>query len=153
MGTNFEGPLENCNCLVLRQAARHVTQYYDQCLSSVHLRGTQYSILSRLKRLGPMTVNALAREMVMDRTTIGRNIQPLRRMGLITTQRGQEDRRSKEVRLTTAGTVRLRAAAKKWAEAQAGFEKAFGSARSGEMRRLLRAVVMSEFRPAEVEAT
>jgi DNA-binding MarR family transcriptional regulator len=149
VATNLEPALEICNCSALRQASRHVTQYYDRYLSSAGLRVTQFSILSQLKRLGPMTINGLAHSMVMDRTTLGRNVLPLQRMGLITTQRGQQDRRSKELRLTNAGAARFRVATKKWAEAQAGFEKAFGRARSGELRRLLRAVVTSELESAK----
>ncbi|HEY2244891.1 MAG TPA: MarR family winged helix-turn-helix transcriptional regulator [Xanthobacteraceae bacterium] len=49
-----------CNCLALRQAARHVTQFYDQFLAASGLRATQYSILARLQRRGPMSINALA---------------------------------------------------------------------------------------------
>src|SRR5260370_129372 len=54
-------PSPECNCLALRQAARHVTQFYDQCLAPSGLRTTQLSILAKLKRLGPLTINALAR--------------------------------------------------------------------------------------------
>src|SRR3954452_1479173 len=64
--------LPECNCLALRQAARHVTQFYDQYLASTGLRSTQFSILAKLQGLGPTTINALARELVMDRTTLGR---------------------------------------------------------------------------------
>ena len=63
-------PLPQCNCLALRQAARHVTQFYDQYLAPTGLRSTQFSILAKLHGLGPMTINALARELVMDRTTL-----------------------------------------------------------------------------------
>src|SRR6266853_633769 len=76
------GP-EDCNCLAVRQAARHITQFYDQLLAPSGLRTTQFSVLAKLRRLGPMTINALAAEMVMDRTTLGRNILPLERDGLI----------------------------------------------------------------------
>src|SRR5216684_5637769 len=96
-------PLAECSCLALRQAARHVTQFYDQCLAPTGLRTTQYSILARLKRHGPMTINVLAAELVMDRTTLGRNILPLQRDGLIAVGPGQSDRRSKALRLTRAG--------------------------------------------------
>jgi DNA-binding MarR family transcriptional regulator len=105
------GP-EDCNCLAVRQAARHVTQFYDQFLAPSGLRTTQFSILARLRRLGPMTINALAAEMVMDRTTLGRNILPLERDGLIAIQQGSRDRRSKELRVTEAGEARFRAGMK-----------------------------------------
>src|SRR5215510_6998746 len=62
-------PPEECNCFAVRAAARHVTQYYDQFLAPTGLRTTQYSILAKLKRKGPLTINALAEDMVMDRTT------------------------------------------------------------------------------------
>jgi hypothetical protein len=60
-----------CNCLALRQAARQVTQFYDRFLAPSGVRATQYSILAKLKRAGPMSINALAADMVMDRTTLG----------------------------------------------------------------------------------
>ncbi len=129
-----------CNCLALRQAARHVTQFYDQFLTPTGLRATQYSILARLQRNGAMTINALAAELVMDRTTLGRNILPLQRDGLIAAGPGKIDRRSKELRLTPAGSARFRAACKGWREAQARFETAFGAKRAKEMRGLLHEV-------------
>src|SRR5262245_64491964 len=92
----YSGP-EECNCLAVRQAARHVTQFYDQFLAPSGLRTTQFSVLAKLKRLGPMTINALASDLVMDRTTLGRNILPLEREGLIAVQTGRSDRRSKEL--------------------------------------------------------
>jgi DNA-binding MarR family transcriptional regulator len=136
---------DECNCLAVRQAARHVTQFYDQYLAPSGLRTTQFSILSRLKRLGPMTINALAAELVMDRTTLGRNILPLQREGLIAVAKGSADRRSKELRVTEAGAASLRAAAQGWVEAQAKFEAVFGARRSLELRALLHAVSASDF--------
>jgi DNA-binding MarR family transcriptional regulator len=133
-----------CNCLALRQAARHVTQFYDQFLAPVALRTTQYSILAKLRRLGPLSINTLAKELVMDRTTLGRNILPLQREGLIAAVTGSADRRSKELRLTDAGLARLRQARRGWAEAQARFETAFGGERSLERRALLHAVSTSD---------
>lgn len=131
---------EFCNSLAVRQAARHVSQFYDQCISPSGLRGTQFSILARLQRRGPLTINALAQALVMDRTTLGRNIQPLEREGLIATRPGRSDRRSKELHLTEAGEARLRAAMPRWTAAQARFEAAFGAGRAAELRELMRAV-------------
>lgn len=133
-----------CNCLAVRQAARHITQFYDQFLAPAGLRTTQFSILARLKRLGPMTINTLAKEMVMDRTTLGRNILPLEREGLIAVVRGSSDRRSKELRLTDAGAARLRTAVKGWAQAQRQFEAAFGTKRTLDLCALLQAVTATD---------
>ena len=150
MGTLPEGlpTIEDCNCLAVRQAARHVTQFYDRFLAEAGLRTTQFSILAKLKRRGPMTINALAKDMVMDRTTLGRNILPLERDGLIAVAAGDADRRSREVRLTEAGATRLRTALKGWAAAQRGFEAAFGRKRAADLRSLLRAVAASDLEAA-----
>src|SRR4051794_2958247 len=135
---------ELCKCLALRQAARHVTQFYDQYLVPTGIRTTQFSILAKLKRSGPMTINALAEQMVMDRTTLGRNILPLEREGLISVTKGRADRRSKELHLTEAGEATFRAAAKAWTEAQTRFETVFGGERAADLRELLHAVTASE---------
>jgi len=134
----------NCNCLALRQAARHVTQYYDQQMAATGLRSTQYSILSRLNRVGPMNINALAAAMVLDRTTLGRNIQPLEREGLIAIEPDPRDRRSKALHLTKSGKARLQQAKKCWEAAQRGFETNYGDARSAQMREMMRGVVATE---------
>jgi len=138
-----------CNCLALRQAARQVTQFYDQFLAPSGLRATQYSILARLKRRGPMTINALAADLVMDRTTLGRNILPLQRDGLLAVGPGKSDRRSKELRLTRSGLARVRAALKGWTQAQARFERAFGVRRARTLRTLLQDVASSDLTASE----
>jgi DNA-binding MarR family transcriptional regulator len=134
-----------CNCHAIRQAARHVTQFYDQVLAPSGLRVTQFAILSRLRRLGPMPINALATMLVMDRTTLGRNIQPLERDGLIEIVPGAADRRRRELRLTGAGLARQRAALEHWEEAQSRFGKVFGDERAASLRGMLREVVASDF--------
>src|SRR5438445_13793432 len=129
----------------MRAAARHLSQSYDRFLAPSGLRTTQFSILARLKRKGPLTINALAEDMVMDRTTLGRNILPLERDGLITIEPVASDRRSKELHLTKAGDKRFEAARQGWMKAQARIESAFGSKRTSELSGLLLALVASEF--------
>jgi DNA-binding MarR family transcriptional regulator len=144
MATESQVKPTPCNCLAVRQAARHVTQFYDQHLAATGLRTTQYSILAKLNRLGPLTINALAAELVMDRTTLGRNIRPLERDGLIAIEQGATDRRSKELKLTRAGAERFQRGVKQWSEAQKQFEAAFGGTRAKALRDLLGALVASD---------
>jgi DNA-binding MarR family transcriptional regulator len=139
MASEWTNPA-GCNCLALRQAARHVSQFYDQFLAPSGLRTTQYSILARLQRKGAMTINALAADLITDRTTLGRNLLPLEREGLIAVVAGSTDRRSKDIRLTAAGAARVRSARKGWDKAQAQFESAFGVRRASELRALLHEV-------------
>jgi DNA-binding MarR family transcriptional regulator len=136
---------DECNCLAIRQAARHVTQFYDQALAPTGLRATQYAILSRLRRDGPLPINALAAALVMDRTTMGRNILPLQRDGLIEIVASDLDRRRRELRLSPQGLARQRTAGELWAAAQAGFEGTLGRKRSAKMRNLMREISDSDF--------
>ena len=145
MATNIMRGAEECNCFAVRAAARHISQAYDQFLAPAGLRASQFSILAKLKRRGALTINALAGDMVMDRTTLGRNILPLERDGLIRIERAASDRRAKELHLTKAGEKRFEAARKKWSTAQARFEGAFGAKRAADLRNLLHAVTASEF--------
>src|SRR3954449_12667719 len=137
--------LSECNCLAIRQAARYITQLYDQLFAPVGLRATQFAILSRLRRQGPMTINALAGLLVMDRTTLGRNILPLQRDGLIEIVASAADRRRRELRLTDSGLAKHTAALECWPVAQQRFEDVFGDERAAALRRLLREVVAADF--------
>jgi DNA-binding MarR family transcriptional regulator len=152
MKTETDLAARQCNCLAIRQASRHVTQFYDQLLAPSGLRTTQFAILSRLQRGGPMTINELAAALVMDRTTLGRNILPLEREGLIEIGAGASDRRRREVRLSAAGAARLGAARRGWAQAQKRFDAVFGSERASALRDLLREVVASDFAAGELTA-
>jgi DNA-binding MarR family transcriptional regulator len=138
------GP-EVCHCFSVRSAARHVTKFYDQLLEPTGLRITQYSILAMLKRLGPLTINALAKVLLTDRTTLGRNILPLERDGLIRIEQGASDRRAKELHLTTAGEKRLQGSRPAWLKAQATYESSIGRERAETLRALLRAIMATEF--------
>ena len=140
MSSESQSGSQLCNCLALRQAARQATQLYDRHLAPAGIRTTQFSVLANLRRLGPMTINRLAAEMVIDRTTLGRNILPLERDGLITIRQGATDKRRKELELTQAGTERLRRAVKLWARAQEEFEAKFGAERAAQLRAELRDV-------------
>jgi DNA-binding MarR family transcriptional regulator len=135
---------EDCNCFVVRSAARHVTQLYDQFLAPVGLHVTQFSILAKLKRFGPLTINALAKQMVMDRTTLGRNVGPLERDGLIRIEASAVDGRARELHLTKAGEKRVQDARDAWEEAQARFDSRFGPKRAADFRAMLRSIVATD---------
>jgi len=131
-----------CNCLALRQAARHVSQIYDRHLADTGLRGTQYSILSKLGRLGPMPIGKLADSMVMERTALSRAIRPLAREKLVKIGPGPDNRTS-SVALTGAGEAKLKTAMLRWKEAQKEFENAYGAGEADALRASLARVVHS----------
>ena len=150
MTSDIETKPEICNCSALRQAARHVTRFYDAFLFPAGLRATQFSILARLRWRGPLTITALAAEMVMDRTTLSRNIQPLQRKGLVAVASGRRDHRSKELHLTESGLERLREAGEPWREAQKRFDALFGVERACALRQFLHMVSVTDLASADV---
>lgn len=135
------GPLGACHCQALRQAARRVTAYYDAAMAPLGLRVSQFSVLARLHREGPRSIQALAADLVMDRTTLGRNIRPLERDGLLRTMPDPADRRSRMLSVTGRGADLVAAAWPMWQSAQAGFEARFGAEPAIRLHAALQGVV------------
>ena len=111
-----------CACSTLRRATRAVTAAYDKALEPSGLRVTQFSVLRTLARLGPVTVTCLAAETALDRSTMGRNLDPLERKGLVRLQVGETDQRKRVAHLTNAGRSAIEAALPHWREAQKNIE-------------------------------
>jgi len=108
-----------CVCSNLRRASRAVTNYYDSQLMQVSdLRVSQVIVLVVLYLAGPQTIHELAELMALDRTTIGRNLRPLEKQGLLTLTSGS-DQRTRVVTLTTQGQETLLRVLPQWEQAQA----------------------------------
>jgi DNA-binding MarR family transcriptional regulator len=126
--------LPDDDCFAIRQAARYVSQLYDRHMAQVGLTITQFSILRRIKRAAPMTMKQLADEMVMERTTLVRALQPLQRDGLLLSRSTEVKSRELALSLTEAGETKLVAARLRWHAAQEAFERRFGVERAASLR-------------------
>jgi DNA-binding MarR family transcriptional regulator len=93
------------NCARIRRAARNVTRFYDACLAPVGITASQFTLLGYLKQQRPMRISRLAEILSMDRTTLGHNLRPLERDGLLEIVRSDEDRRA---RLASLSPCRFR---------------------------------------------
>jgi DNA-binding MarR family transcriptional regulator len=91
---------------------------YDAALAPSGLRVTQFSVLSALARLGPLPVTRLAAEVALDRSTMGRNLDPLERRGLVRIKVGDMDQRERVAHVTAAGERAIEAARPYWRAAQ-----------------------------------
>ncbi|ATB37361.1 transcriptional regulator [Cystobacter fuscus] len=129
-----------CNCLALRQASRHVTQFYDQALAPSGIRTTQYSILNRVYTQGPRTVKELAEQLFMDPSTLTHNLRPLLKEGFVELQVGT-DRRRRVIALTPRGEAVREKARALWLRAQVRFEQEFGDTQAATLREMMSAVV------------
>jgi len=109
--------LDECFCLNVRRAARAVTRLYDDALNTMGLRSTQLNILMVLQHLEQVTVSVLADELVMDASTVARNLKPLEKQKLIVMKVGR-DRRKRLISLTAKGLKTVEEGMKYWKEAQ-----------------------------------
>jgi DNA-binding MarR family transcriptional regulator len=95
-----------------------LSRLYDDELRRAGVRTTQYSLLSRLSRVGKIRQRDLGRMASLDETTLTRNLQLLIEAGWVDTTVG-EDEREKLVRITKNGRAKLRQARPAWGRAQA----------------------------------
>lgn len=109
--------LPRCVCGALRTVTRAVTQLYDDAMRPAGLRITQYGLLSRIARLGPVSAAALVDSLHADQTTLARALKLLERDGLVR-RASHPDRRAKRIELTAEGRRKLAEARKLWDEAQ-----------------------------------
>lgn len=114
-----------CTCANLRKAARAVTQTYDLALQPSGLKATQFTLLATLSRRGTLPVSTLAEALVMDRTTLTRNLKPLITKGFVSAEPG-DDRRTRMVMVTPQGEVALDSALLLWRNVQSTFVGALG---------------------------
>jgi hypothetical protein len=73
-----------CACFNFRKASRAVTQHFDEQLQPTGLRSTQLVILLAVAVYESSGMAELARALVMDRSTLTRNLRPLINQGLLT---------------------------------------------------------------------
>ena len=118
----------NCTCFNLRKAARAVTRVYDEALKPSGLRATQFSLLSVVANRGPAGMTELARALVMERTTLTRNLKPLMDQGFLQVVAGA-DRRQRPIAVTPRGRKALDRALPLWRCAQAKIADGLGRAR------------------------
>ena len=128
-----------CSATAMRKATRRLTQLYDDALARCGLRSTQFAILGELDFLkgSPPTMAELAKLLVMDRSALGHNLQPLLRDGLVVLKEDDADRRRRYVTLTSQGRAKMKVAVKLWNEAEDRFRAVFGASRATALRATL----------------
>jgi len=139
-GAGHDGIGRRCACYNLRRANRAVSRFYDQGLAPSGLRSTQFSMLLAVANRGPITLTALARVVVAERTTLTRNLALLERKGLIRVDAGQ-DRRESHLTVTRHGAETLARAVPLWDKAQTAIEESLGRERLARLMEDMEAMV------------
>jgi DNA-binding MarR family transcriptional regulator len=128
-----------CYCTSLRNAARRVSAAYDAVLAPVGVSAAQFALVRALDGTDPVALTALGTLLDLDRSTVGRNVKVLERMGLVVLGRGI-DHRETTVMLSVAGRKVLLAGARLWEEAQHDFEAKLGPKVAPKLREVLQSL-------------
>jgi DNA-binding MarR family transcriptional regulator len=139
----FEGTLElsaTCLCSHVQQAARSIGRRFDEAFRPLDLTNWQFTLIAALNRPEPPTINVIAHDLAIDRTTITANLKPLERRGLVTIATDEHDKRVRRIALTKAGDQLLQDAFLIWRKTQTSVERELIPADIDEFRTALRAV-------------
>ena len=107
-----------CVCANLRKKTRVVTQLYDKLLQPTGLKVTQYSMLAHIDHQQSVSISRLGEILLLDQTTITRNINLLKQNGYVDLNRDPQDARTKVITLTEKGAEKLNEAAPIWQDIQ-----------------------------------
>jgi len=114
-----------CPAFNIRAASRVITQLFDEILKPSGLQITQFAVLVGVATLDSPTINQLADGLVLDRTTLSRNLKPLEKLGLIKISSG-DDKRTSVVELTPKGKSVMNKTLPYWEKARATVSEEFG---------------------------
>lgn len=118
--------LQQCACMNIRKTSRIITQLFDHALQPAGIKVTQFSILGVLANTKEVTLNELAANLDMDRTTLTRSLVRLEEDQVVRSREG-EDARQRKIELTKKGYELLETALPYWEEAQSVMLHGLGS--------------------------
>lgn len=107
-----------CVCANLRKKTRVVTQLYDKLLQPTDLKITQYSMLANIAHQQSISISRLGEILLLDQTTVTRNINLLKQNGYVNLTRDPQDARAKIITLTDKGVEKLNEATPIWQDIQ-----------------------------------
>lgn len=110
--------LQICVCANLRRKTRVVTQHYEKLLQPTGLKVTQYSMLANISQQKAVSISRLGEILLLDQTTVTRNVNLLKQSGYVTITRDKQDSRTKFISLTDKGIEKLAEATPIWQDIQ-----------------------------------
>lgn len=116
-------------CLGMRVGRLHrvVARFYEQALQTVGLTQPQLEILVTLMLAeGPMRPAALAAELMLERSTISRNLALLQKRGWVAVAETSATGRAMSVTISDAGRAALTSTDTVWRRAQAAAAEMLG---------------------------
>ncbi|MEW8586890.1 MAG: MarR family winged helix-turn-helix transcriptional regulator [Candidatus Thiodiazotropha sp.] len=124
---------QSCAMFNLRKASRALTQLYEEILKPSGVLPTQFTLLVVTRAMEPVAISRMAEVLVMDRTTLTRNLKPLEREGWVSVRQSSQDKRTREENKNKKGMRRLERALPLWREAQQRIRTSLGESRLDRM--------------------
>ena len=118
--------IQFCACANLRRLARIVTQVYEKQMQPTGLKVTQYYMLVNIARHKETSISKLGEIMLLDQTTITRNVNILKKSGYVNITKDINDSRTKSISITDTGLVKLEEATPIWLQIQEKVENGMG---------------------------
>lgn len=140
--------LEVCLCHHARRTARAISRLFDDALAPTGLKSGQFNILAAIAARDMTSAGALAQVLAMDRTTLSRNLKPLRGAGYVSSA-GAAGRRPGTLALTEAGQAVLAQACGHWRRAQSALTRHLGSSQAGVLLQSLESAARVAVRGAQ----
>lgn len=117
--------LGDCACFTARNAARAITDLYDQTLAPSGLRINQFATLAAIHQRQGGSMQTVAADLGLDPSTMTRVLRPLVDDGLVKVEPGP-NRRAKQLALTERGQRKLRDTHGLWERAQNDLREKLG---------------------------
>ncbi len=128
-----------CLCSKLRATSRVVSRTYGEALRPIDLKPNQMTILVAISLMGPVSITQLSEKLLMERTTLTRNLKPLEKSAYIQVNDGYG--RIRELTLTDQGRAILDKAKPLWKNAQEKLIQQLGQDQSDMMSDLLKQIL------------
>ncbi|MBL0927566.1 MAG: MarR family transcriptional regulator [Phycisphaerales bacterium] len=131
-----------CLCGLFQLASRSISRVYNEEFRGLGLGATQHAVLKLLKGVGPMAMGELGERLLLDKTTVSRNLKILERNGWAAVERGDDERR-RIVAITPKGAAKLAEARPAWERAQERLRAALPAGDFEALRKHLPGVAMA----------
>ncbi|PID03116.1 MarR family transcriptional regulator [Sporosarcina sp. P2] len=132
--------IDVCASANLRTVSGSLTQLYNHLLKPTGLKITQYYMLGNIYTSPDISISKLGEMMLLDQTTVTRNLNILNDSGYVQIKRAKQDSRTKVVTITELGYDKLNEATPIWAQVQEQIEGSIGKAEYMDLLKKLKAL-------------
>jgi DNA-binding MarR family transcriptional regulator len=125
-----------CPAMRVARTTRVLARVFNDEFRAIGLQVSQHGVLTFVALAGKdgATIGTLADEMVLDPTTLTRNLRPLQKAGYLTLTRSPKDGRAQIVSLTKKGQKTIEAIFPLWQRAYGRLQDALGPRSLAELR-------------------